>query len=404
MRRAQTAKMFMVAISLALTSGCAHAPMGSSVRAVTTIPFQFVNNLILVPVRINGFEPTSFILDTGASASVISLALVKQFGLKIEGETDVSTSGGSIGASTLKNARVSLPGKELGQFNLLAIPLAGLEAGLGQPVGGILGAELFDRFVVDIDYGTRTIQLHDPTGYVYAGSAAPLPIAFEDHTPFITAVVVGSDGNSVKGILLVDTGANGSLTLNSAFVKRNRFVETSERVIPITSGAILAGGARSYVGRLGELRMGTVKLLQPIVNLSEDAAGDEASVTNAGFIGGEVLRRFKLITDYTRARIILEATVRVSEPFEFDMSGMSLAAGGSGFEVVRVRLVIPGSPAAEAGIVVGDTLATIDGVPANRLGLDQIRRLFRKDGVEYRLSLRRGGEVLEVRVKTRRLV
>jgi len=209
----ETAKTFMMAITLS----CAPAQTGSSVRAVTTIPFQFANNLILVPTRINGSEPALFILDTGASASVISLTLAQRLGLKLEGETDVSTSGGSIGGSTVKHAQVSLPGQELGVLSLLAIPLAGLEAGLGRAVGGILGAELFYRFVVEIDYGTRTIQLHDPAGYVYAGPAKPLPITFEDHTPFVRAVVVGSDGNGVEGSLLIDTGANGSLTLKQPF-------------------------------------------------------------------------------------------------------------------------------------------------------------------------------------------
>ena len=41
---------------------------------------------------------------------------------------------------------------------------------------------------------------------------------------------------------------------------------------------------------------------------------------------------------------------------------------------------------------------------ANRIGLDQIRRMFRMEGREYQLSLTRGGTALEVRIKTRRLV
>jgi C-terminal processing protease CtpA/Prc len=86
------------------------------------------------------------------------------------------------------------------------------------------------------------------------------------------------------------------------------------------------------------------------------------------------------------------------------MSGVSLGAVGPEFKTVRVRLVIPGSPAEGAGIRPGDVLVSLNGRPAVELGLDEIRTMFRKPGVTYTLVLKRRESTLQLKLATRRLI
>ena len=53
---------------------------------------------------------------------------------------------------------------------------------------------------------------------------------------------------------------------------------------------------------------------------------------------------------------------------------------------------------------VGDVLAAVDGVAASRFTLDEIYQMLKRQGREYKLSLRRGGGTLSVKIKTRRLI
>jgi S1-C subfamily serine protease len=57
-----------------------------------------------------------------------------------------------------------------------------------------------------------------------------------------------------------------------------------------------------------------------------------------------------------------------------ERSGMFVVHSGA-FVVAGVR---PGTPAADAGIVKGDTIVSIDGVPADRLTLGTMREAFRR--------------------------
>ena len=55
------------------------------------VPFEIINNLIVVRVQVNNSKPLSFILDTGASGSVINESRAKELGLQLEGEAEATT-------------------------------------------------------------------------------------------------------------------------------------------------------------------------------------------------------------------------------------------------------------------------------------------------------------------------
>jgi C-terminal processing protease CtpA/Prc len=89
---------------------------------------------------------------------------------------------------------------------------------------------------------------------------------------------------------------------------------------------------------------------------------------------------------------------------EFDMSGMSLAAQGEDYREYRVRMVIGGSPAAEAGVRAGDLLTAVDGKPTRGLSLGELRQLLRLEEQTYNIELLRDGAIRHVAIRTRRLV
>jgi hypothetical protein len=174
--------------------------------------------------------------------------------------------------------------------------------------------------------------------------------------------------------------------------------------LEITTGAILAGRVKTRVSRVRGVQLGRFLLKEPVTNITQSAQDAGVDSDKAGLIGGEILRRFRVIVDYRRARVILEANKQLASPFTFDMSGMSLSAQGPELREYRVRTLIEGSPAAEAGVKVGDIITDVDGKPLARMTLSQIRQMLRKENKVYVLSIRRGDEVSRIRLKTRKLI
>ena len=69
-----------------------------------------------------------------------------------------------------------------------------------------------------------------------------------------------------------------------------------------------------------------------------------------------------------------------------------------------MQSVVPGSAAAGAGIVAGDTIVAIDNKPATLVELDVVRPRMLRDGQTLTFTIRRNGTDVELRIVTRRLV
>ena len=99
--------------------------------------------------------------------------------------------------------------------------------------------------------------------------------------------------------------------------------------------------------------------------------------------------------------MILEPNARLGEPFEADMSGLGLRMRSHAFQVEWIQ---PGSPAAEAGIQPDDMIESVDGKPADELGMPAVRELFRRAAETHQLVIRRGDQRTEVSLTTRRMI
>ena len=368
-----------------------------------------LNNLVVLPVRVNGSQPLPFILDTGASVTVIDRRQAASLGFAVGGGVGVATGGGAVDASEINGIALQIGEQTLPDLTVVAIDLSGLAAGLGQHVAGILGYDIFRRYVVSIDYRAGLVTLHEPAQYVGPGTGEIVPVSVEEQVPFIRAQVVGVQGPS-EAKLEFDTGKTGALTLTRGFVEANMLLKTGQREVAITAGALLPGQVPATVTRIQGLQIGQLNVRDVVTTVvpTQDAAG--VSGDTVGILGAELLKRFTVVVDYSRSRVILIARSAApppdgdDDPIEFDMSGMSLAAQAPDYRDYVVRTVIAQSPAADAGVQNGDRLIAIDGRPARELALGEIRELFRKDGRQYVLQLQRGEAVIRTEIRTRRLL
>src|SRR5688572_22554861 len=117
--------------------GCGQSPTtGASSAAI-------VNNLVLLDTSVNGSPPVPFVLDTGASVTVIDSTSAKRLGIVVGAASDATTGGGSVTATKIAKVQLRVGNRAVSAHDAVAIDLSGLAAGLGTPVGGILGFQVF---------------------------------------------------------------------------------------------------------------------------------------------------------------------------------------------------------------------------------------------------------------------
>jgi len=373
----------MITLPLLVLIGCVSRPQ------TIVVPAEITNSRVFVDSRVNGSAPLPFLLDTGASESVLNADRLAELGLRGGPSGSASVEGGAVetqvvSAVTLAMGDVSLPPRAIA-----ALPLRGVEAGLGHRVYGIIGGELFARRVVTIDYEKRAVLFSSST----PRHGIAIPVSIEDGTPIATASIDGYSGR-----FQIDTGG-GMAVVNAPFLAAHPALVPA-KTLQMTSGAATPGQSHGGVGRAGLLQIGPIRVERPIVNYSQNASGDRVDL-DAGLIGGEVLSRFSVTIDYAGNRVLLEPNASFGKAFEFTGSGISLAAEGPELDIVRVRTVIAGSPAAEADIRAGDRIVSVDSVARS---LDDVRRVLNDVSRTSELVIERDGARLTKRVAHRRLL
>lgn len=373
---------------------------GAAAAAPLVIPVMIEQNLVLMTVQVGASPPLAFIVDTGAENSVIAEDRLAATGLSAGETLSATAQGGEIDAAPIRGATMRFGGVTLRPETMIAVDLSGLSAGLGRRIDGIIGYELFERFVVRFDYDRRRLILIEPGEYRPEGHIVPLEI--RGNTPFVAATV-NQGGRQFPARFLIDTGAVSALTVYGEFVAAHPELVPSS-AIALTGGALLPGQFRARVGHLDALAFGPESFRKIVANFSSSSGADDAAEGDSGQIGGEVLSRFDITFDYAHRRMLLIPGRRHRAPFLFDASGLSLVATGERLEQKRVRLVLPDTPGALAGLAAGDVVQRIDGKPTASMSLGALRELLRRPGRVYRLEIVRNGVIHRVRLRTRVLI
>ncbi|NRA91556.1 MAG: retropepsin-like domain-containing protein, partial [Psychroserpens sp.] len=135
------------------------------------IKFQLIGNLIIIPVELNGVE-LSFVLDSGVSKPILfNLANIDSLQInKVETKFLQGLGGGEPVEAIRSKHNYLKVGNALNINQDIYVVFdnsINFTARLGTPVHGIIGYDLFKDFIVEINYSSKYIVLHDPLQFKY---------------------------------------------------------------------------------------------------------------------------------------------------------------------------------------------------------------------------------------------
>lgn len=300
------------------------------------IPFQLINNLIFIPIEVNGVELT-FLVDTGVNETTIFSLENKEIILSNLEKMAFTGLGSSKSIEGFKSeGNLAKIGKNLINkdftFYIISDPDFNISSYIGIPVNGIIGYQFFKNYPVIIDYESEKITLfHDDTVFKSrVRKFEEFAITIEKFKPYIWAdVEMTNDPKSSK--LLLDLGNTDAIWLFPKLIKD--FVYNSPNIDDYL-GRGFNGDIFGKRSRIHNLYLGKFKFEKPIT-----AMPDESSIQNLnlakdrkGSIGNEILRRFKVALDYRNEKLYLKKNRNFDDPFHFNMSGIDFKQDGMQWE------------------------------------------------------------------------
>lgn len=414
-----------------------------------TLDFELINNLIILPVELNG-NSYSFILDSGVSTPVIfqnlsedidSLEVKDPHKIKLRGlgEGDPVEALISKGNS-LKMGKISSESQDL--FIIYSDKLD-LFAKLGVDVNGIIGHSIFNEFVITIDYIGEKITFTKPERYEYKACrrCEVFDLTFYKKKPLIDGEIIVDHkvSNNIPVQLLIDTGGTDALWL---FEDEERGITVPERSFEDFIGEGISGGIFGRRSRIKSFALKDFVIREPNVAYLDSISTVYARGLKSrnGSLGGEVLRRFKVIMDYPNKTMTLKKNRDFHDKFNYNMSGIELIHGGKSLILVKelkrkglkereedynefadntiifdydygyrlkptykIAYIRKGSPAEYAGLMEGDRLVQVNGKFVYNFKLKEIvENFYEREGKLIRMIVEREGQNLnfEFRLKS----
>ncbi|HVI06091.1 MAG TPA: aspartyl protease family protein [Sphingomicrobium sp.] len=366
-----------------------------------TVPFQLLNNHVILDAKVNGKGPFPFLLDSGGH-DIVTPATLSALRLSSRGE---SASGGA-GEGKATNGYTRVDSIDVGGAVLTGQTVVTLDfsplAVEGIQLGGMLGLEFIERFIVRIDYGRRTITIMDPRKFGTAerrSSGTAVPFVFYEHMPQVSGTF---DGRRAR--FNIDTGSRSDVTMTRPFVEDQNLREAYPNGISATEGWGVGGPSKAYLVRAGSLTLGTVRVPGPIAGLSSARKGAFSDSMYDGNVGSGALKRFVVTLDYPDRTIFLKPNSRLDpDTGQFDRSGMWINLASEGLKVMDVA---KGGPADLAGLKIGDLITNIGGQPVVKRSLSDVRSSLKTAAVGQPLTIEysRSGQEAAVKLVPRKLI
>jgi predicted aspartyl protease len=348
--------------------------------------FEYKSRHLYLPVRLPGRDGEMyFLLDSGASMTVIDSAVAAEMRLPFGGTIPGAGAGGMTDFHMTRVPGLSVGGIELSEQTVITFPVSGLLREFEDiEIGGVLGYDFLSRFVTRIDFERSTITFTEPDSFT-APSGGRMIEAPLTHNIFTIPASI----DATKAVFYLDTGANSSI-IHAGFAAKTG-IAGGRRLLPIAIRG--AGGDESAsLCRFDSLVVAGFSIAGPVLAITHDMKGIGVLENVDGIVGNDILERFTVTLDYGNQRVFLEKNARFNEIFYPDRAGLQLARKENG-EVIVVS-VIPDSPAAKARFKPGDIIVEIAGTRAERFeSIRSIRELFEaKEGTRYRIVISRGGK------------
>lgn len=366
------------------------------------IPFELINNLIVIEAQINDSGPLKFILDSGAGRNIITNLHDEDLTLNNVNTVAVAGlgEGNTLEAFQSFENSIRIGDRIQGQnaeVLILKEDVIQLSTFMGTEVNGILGYDFFQSFAVEVHYRRKELRIYEPEPFRNKFEELPghrkwysFPITVEDKKSYIIADYKHSERDSyIPLLLLLDTGASNSFSL---YESTDEDITVPANTISAIIGTGLSGRVTGELGRVKSMKIDEFIFHEPVVSFPDSISVRRVlkAENRKGSIGGDIFRRFKTIFHYQNEQLYLRKNRDFGEDFNYNASGIVVSTPVPNMPYFVVAYVREESPAYYAGIQEGDIITEINGEKAYQLSLNDFINYFQnKKSNSLRLRIQR---------------
>ena len=273
-----------------------------SEKDVVSVPFNYINGHIYVPVTINGKRKVRLILDSGASANIFNEKALDGLNLEPIGKLPAKGVAGYEEADLYKTDSLQIGDLTLysqvgGAMDLSMIG----DSVMNEPFGGVLGYDFLSRFPMSLDFKNQTLVVYNPDRFVPKPGGTIIPFRLTMNIPTVRAEL-----DSVSGDFIVDLGNAFGVIVHEEFYKRHNLQDRLKNIqeAPGSLGGV-GGGVKNLSAVADRFAVGEIEIPDMWLMIARTGQGLTGSAELAGNIGSQFWRQYEVLLDYPRSRLIV---------------------------------------------------------------------------------------------------
>lgn len=257
---------------------------------------------IVVPVTLNGEGPFFFMLDTGATHTVMAHQTLEKLGLMADPERQVLLRGLS-GVKPIPTVLVRTMQAGAMQFNEIRMPV--LDAPILSGVDGVIGNDTLGRHRVTADFAADQILIVDAQGAPAAKTHLVVPFTPLSRAPIMVDAIVAG----VRTRAIIDTGGAdtlGNVALLRALRRQVRGNGNYRAIAPIGITDITDTTQQALLMSVKRLTVGPVEFANMNVSFGDYSIFDRWGVNDRPtlLIGMDALGMLSgLVIDFQRKEL-----------------------------------------------------------------------------------------------------
>ncbi len=373
-------------------------------KTVASVPFEMVGSYVVIKVKINDSSNLNLILDSGIRNTIITELLPgDRITLNYSDVRELMGLGSgnmlqaySSNYNTLKIGRLKLEPKTV---YVLKEDVFNLSKHTGEKINGLVGADFFQDYIVEINYSLQRVRFYDKETFVEPRGYEKLPLTIENQKMFVNLSVIEADSIQKQVKMLLDTGAE----LNAWFqTYKKKSVKVPEKGLRATIGQGLNGEIVGKIGRLPQICFGSYCVKNPVVAFPDSAsiAGIVDKSDRDGTVGSQLLSRFNCYIDYAQKQFYFRPNGNFKKSFSYNIAGIEVTQILPFIPQTEVWKVWENSPAAEAGVKEGDQIIEVNGQKAFQMTINDLKKIFETPSkAPLKLTLLRKNEEISVKIE-----
>jgi hypothetical protein len=270
---------------------------------------QMHMNLCYVQASFNDSRLLDMVLDTGSSFSVLNTSVNALPHLHKVSEGNVAGPGATKDSTYIlfDQVTIGLDHIRLPDQSIVSIPFDYVSERTGTRTDGAIGSNLFQRYVVKINYTAGTVEIFEPLNFVADPTYQSLPLQFEGNVPVVNVELRNQNGQTVSGRFLVDTGQIlAGLIISKTFERLHSHFFNANQKHAVETVSAVGGKVKFRRGHIPSVSAGGVQFGPAEAAFLISEAGVYSKKEIAGGIGPDLLKQFDVILDYSRKIVLLK--------------------------------------------------------------------------------------------------